>query len=55
MTPQNSISEALISSQADWLFFFQSSASILYLSIDEYLYECTTWVAVADEAEPVIR
>lgn len=53
MTPQNSISEALISSQA--IFFFQSSASILYLSIDEYLYECTTWVAVADEAEPVIR
>lgn len=52
MTPQNSISEALISSQA---FFPHSSASILYLSIDEYLYECTTWVAVADEAEPVIR
>lgn len=54
MTPQNSISEALISSQAD-CFFSQSSASILSLSIDEYLYECTTWVAVANEAEPVIR
>lgn len=52
MTPQNSISEALISSQAD---FFSPKLCFYPLSIDEYLYECTTWVAVADEAEPVIR